>query len=541
MARMPSTLGERVIPRPTRRIAAVDNSAGLGLVRRGTNAVGGGLDDLSKGLQSVSDALYEEGLKDEERQVKNLENEWSKKRREILFGDGTPTNQGFYSTAGEDTINSRKGVEDKLNKARSQILGKASGVRVKQAFDLSSNASLQGELEQVDRYTIGQRKEANSMTAKASIAEAKQQASTYFSDPAKWEAAVERIATEAASLGDNEGWSQEAINTFTQQQISDAAKDRVNHALITDAKAGKEAYLQMQGMIDGDVRIEIEQNIKAAEKAEEVDKRLREQEHRQALADADDAAFGEYATAILTGHGDAKSIALDTRLSGRSKFALANAMEQKADREATLKTDPTVFNELFRRIQLPDGDPNKITDWHDIIPFQGKGVKFEDWVQLRQEIEGQGTAEGQTKNKLLTTVLDTARQLTRKNDMYGVADPKGDNLVMQATNEIMKAWDAGVKAGKSPYAMSNPESPDYVGAVIDRLKRSPAQVMQDIISGGDISTNTFAPDAATPGAEIKVEKDAGGVYLPKTAAEKNSLPAGSKYKQPGSNTVQIKQ
>jgi hypothetical protein len=531
MARMPSTLGERAVPRATRRIASFDPSAGLSATRRGAAAVGEGLDDISKGLQAGAEVLYEEQLKDEERAVKNLEVEWSKKRREILFGDGTSNKPGFFSTAGEDTLNARPNVEAELNKARSLILGKAKGARVRQAFDLLSTSSLQGELEQVDRYTIGQRREANTATAKASIDEAIQQAATYFSDEGKWKAAVDRIAFETAAMGDNEGWSQEVINNTTQKFISEAAKDRVRRALLTDAASGEAAYMQSRDMIDGDMRIEIEQDIKAAKKAEDVERRLAESERRQAIADADDAAFNDHATAILTGKADPKAIALDPRLSGRSKFALANALDSQTNAEQ--KTDYGLFNNLFSRIHLPEGHPDKINDWHDLVQFQ-PSFKFSDFEALRQEVEKVGTEEGKTESALVGRVLDEAKgRLSGKNDLLGLRDPKGEQLVTQATFEVLKAIEAGKKAGKTVYEMTDPTSPSYVGKVIDRLQRSPAQMMQDLFSESE-SLNTLTPDEATPtGPGARAVQPAGDVPVVSTPADYDKLPSGAKYRKPG--------
>jgi hypothetical protein len=535
MARMPSTLGDRAVPRATRRIASFDPSAGLSLTRRGAAAVGEGANDIAKGLQAGADALYEEQLRDEERAVKNLEVEWSKKRREILFGDGTPNKPGFFSTAGEDTLNARPNVEAELNKARSQILGKAKGTRVRQAFDLTSNAALQGELEQVDRYTIGQRREANIATSKASIAEAKQQAATYFSDPGKWQAAVDRIASEAAAMGDLEGWGQEVINNFTQTQISEAASDRVKRALLTDTASGEQAYVEMRNMIDGDMRIEIEQDIKQSKKADEVDKRLREAEARQARDDAEKAAFDEWAPKVILGGASAKEIALDPRLDGRSKFALTNALEAKSS--SPPPKDYGLFNNILSRIWLPEGHPDRITDTKELYQYQAQLGDFGMFEQWRQEVEKQGTAEGKTEATLVDRLMDEARgRLSGRNDLLQMRDPRGEQLVTQAYNEMLKAIEAGKKAGKSVYEMTDPTNKDYVGKVIDKLQRTPAQMMLDM---KEAMETDFSPDAATPGAEApKVEKDANGIYLPKTPAEKALLPKGAQYKKPGSDTVQ---
>jgi hypothetical protein len=526
MPRMPSTLGERRIPRATRRVASIDPSAGMSAMRRGSAAVGDGLDDVAKGFQAIEAAMYEETLRDEERAVKNLEVEWSKKRREILFGDGTAKKPGFFSTAGEDTLNARPGVEQELNKARGQLLGKAKSTRVKQAFDLTSTTALQGELEQVDRYTIGQRREANIATSKASIDEAIQQASTYFSDDGKWNAAVDRIASETAAMGDLQGWSQEVINNTTQQFIGKAASDRVKRALLTDASSGEAAYSSMRDMIDGDMRIEIEQDIKAAKKGEEVDKRLAEAERRQARDDAEKAAFDEWAPKVILGGATAKEIALDPRLDGRSKFALTSALEDKGNKAPP--KDYELFNNLIALTHLPEGHPDRLTDVKDLYPHQRQLGDFGLFEQVRQEIEKQGTAEGKTEATLVDRIMDEARsRLSGKNDLLGIRDPKGEQLVTQAYNEMLKAIETGKKSGKSVYEMTDPGNPAYVGKVIDKLQRKPADMMRDLMSDAS-GLGSLAPDAATPtGPGARATKDLPVVVTDEDFAK---LPSGAKFK-----------
>lgn len=498
MAKLPTTIG-RNVPRATRRIASADFSEGQAGFRSGAQIMERGTGDLARGLQVASDVLYEEQLKDEERAVKNLDNEWAKQRRIILFGDGTPTNQGFYATAGEDTLNGRPGVEEKLNKARQQLLQKAGNGRVKEAFNYRSEATLQQELEGVDKYTTSQRRAANTATSQATIEEAVQNAATYFSDSGKWNAAVDVIASEVASMGDNEGWSQELINNATQKAISAAARDRINRAMITDTASAETIYAQTKDMIDGDVRIQIEQDIKSSKKADEVEARLRQAEARQAKADLDDAAFGEWADRILSGEQvDLKALALDKRMDGRSKFALSSAISAMADNQKTV-TNPASFNEVFRRIHLPEGDPAKINDWKQLTPLMGTALDFKDFNTLREEIEKQGTAEGKTQNTLLTQTLDFAKNsLTTTNPTFGIRDPKGEQLLQQATVEIMAAWEAGIKAGKTPYELADPNSPSYVGKVVDRLKRPIADMIKDQINAVDGMDELFVPDAATP-------------------------------------------
>jgi hypothetical protein len=465
MAKMPSTLGDRAIPRATRRAASFDPSGGLAFTRRGSAALGDGYDDLGRGLQVASNVLYEEQLKDEERAVKNLEVEWSKKRREILFGDGTPNKPGFFSTSGEDTLNSRKSVEEELSKARAGILGKASSPRVKQAFDLSSNAALQGELEQVDRYTITQRKAANLATSKAAIEEAVQQASTYFSDDGKWDAAVTRIANEMASMGDEQGWSQEVINTETQKVISAAANDRVKRALLTDAAAGEAIYAKTRGMIDGDMRIEIEQDIKAAKNAERIQREHDAAMARLAKAEAsENAALGYINRLLDEGTVNTKELAQDSRLNMADKLTLARLIEADAN-DDKISTGVSQRNtaELFRRMNLPVGDPNRLTDLMDINKaFATMQVNRTDFNFLVGAFSTNRDIDGQRLNKNLSDFLTNMKGSITKSTLLG-NDPAGDRRYYEFMQDVYTKVTTARANNEDPEAYITPGNPKYLG------------------------------------------------------------------------------
>jgi hypothetical protein len=325
-------------------------------------------------------------------------------------------------------------------------------------------------------------------------------------------------------MGDLEGWGQEVINNFTQTQISEAASDRVKRALLTDTASGEQAYTEMRNMIDGDMRIEIEQDIKQSKKADEVDKRLREAEARQARDDAEKAAFDEWAPKVLLGGASAKEIALDPRLDGRSKFALTTALEDKANKTPT--PDYGLFNNYFSRIHLPDGHPDKINDWHELIPIQSALGDFSLFEQLRQETERVGTEEGKTNASLQSQALRYADTLTAAIDPMGLfKDPKGEALRYRAVSEILNLWEKGTKAGKQPYELA-----EEAKKLVDGLRRPMNEAFQDTYNTST-GMNIFGTDAATPGGQAT---DASPVIpLVSTTADYDKLPVGAQYRKPG--------
>lgn len=515
-SKLPSTLGERLVPRATRRVASLDPSAGLNLTRRGSAAIGAGYGDLAQGLEVAEKAAYENHLRDEERNLKNLENEWGATRRKILFGDGTPNNQGFFATSGEDTLNARAGLEQQLNKARSLILGKAQG-RVKQAFDLSSQASLQGDLEQADRYTIGQRKEANLRTSQASIKEVMQQASTYFSDDKKWDAAVDRIGFEMASMGDEQGWSQETINSETQKAISKAARQRIDRALITDAKSGELIYSKTKDMIDGDQRIEIEQDIKAAKNAERI-----QQEHEIAMAklakqEASDNAQLEYVNKFLMNEFvSLKEIGQDNRMNATDKLVLQRLFEADANSDK-ISTGTSQRNtaEIFRRMNLPVGDPQRINDLMEInMAFANQKVNRTDFNFLVNRFSENKTVDGERLNKKESDFLNMMKGSISKSTLLG-PDPSGDRRFYEYSQMVDQKIRDARKNNEDPYALLNPADPKYLGKpeILQTYKGSFDDRINDMQRELTGDSNTIPASPTTPAKQYKSKEEVVDDYM----------------------------
>jgi hypothetical protein len=188
-----------------------------------------------------------------------------------------------------------------------------------------------------------------------------------------------------------------------------------------------------------------------------------------------------------------------------------------------LKTDPNTFIDLFQRINLPDGDPNKIVDETKLDAYFGKGLDMTSLSQLRTEMQGRRTAEGQIENDLKKGVIDAAKSaLTGTNSLFRIRDPNGDVQLQKFMSFFLPEYQRQRQAGKSAQELLDPDSPSYLGKAIDRFKRSPTQMMQDMIQDapalggtpGAAGPNLPTPPTAPAGA-TKTAVGAGGstIYL----------------------------
>lgn len=154
------------------------------------------------------------------------------------------------------------------------------------------------------------------------------------------------------------------------------------------------------------------------------------------------------------------------------------------------------FYDIYRRVHLPDGDPQKVSDPDAIYPMvqRGSGLTPAGADRIIQEIRGKKTAEGEAEKQLMSQFFKNARgQISGTNEGMGLRDPKGDELFQRFQVQAFQAYDQGRKAGKSPYALLNPDSSDYIGKSIGQFKRPTSEWFSDMVA----APSPTAPAAAT--------------------------------------------
>jgi hypothetical protein len=176
-------------------------------------------------------------------------------------------------------------------------------------------------------------------------------------------------------------------------------------------------------------------------------------------------------------------ILADKTMSAEDKSALIGIVErltEKPEGAATPKTNPELFTALFNRIHLPDGDPRKITDENVLNQFVNNGLTYDSYNQLRGEVSGRRTAddrvEGQQKQAFINMVKSS---LTATNPLYGIRDPKGEEIYGRWLQQFLSNYDKAIRAGANPEELLNENGPFDLGW--KRLKRPPTAMMQDLM------------------------------------------------------------
>ena len=149
----------------------------------------------------------------------------------------------------------------------------------------------------------------------------------------------------------------------------------------------------------------------------------------------------------------------------QSLIGIVHARSKETDGHK-IRTDSTVYRNLFNDIHRPDGDPKKITDptiLQDAFGKRGK-LSFDDMNDLRRELFESKTPDGvklSTDKKETLDLLKT--QITKSNMLMGKIDQDGDLNMMRFTKYVDRQIQAYKAAKKDPHDLFDDSKPDFIG------------------------------------------------------------------------------
>jgi hypothetical protein len=195
------------------------------------------------------------------------------------------------------------------------------------------------------------------------------------------------------------------------------------------------------------------------------------------------AAHGLLMNAALGPDGKNKPLTLDELLATqdlRAAWAVTSdesrrgfyAMLEHNARPAPLRTNPLVIENAFRRIHLPNDDPNKIRTPGELAPLFARGLNRTDYDWLKKEIDDQQTPEGQRLSDTRKGFFDAIRPQFDKTTMFNF-DAKGKEdfyKFQQYGSELERKYKA--QSGKDVYDLYNPNSPEYLGKKVQSFQRT---------------------------------------------------------------------
>lgn len=178
---------------------------------------------------------------------------------------------------------------------------------------------------------------------------------------------------------------------------------------------------------------------------------------------------------------DIRDSALDPFGSGSKNAFLALLQSQNS---GTNRTDPVTHSNLFQRIHLPDGDPNKILNENDLNEFVGVGITMEDLNGLRKEIQGSRTTAGKNIASMKQGVINQAKNaLIKENPLLGISDPAGHENFNKFNAFFLEEFARKRKEGIPAKDLLTPGNKEYLGDVINNYQKSPQEIIKSFSQG----------------------------------------------------------
>lgn len=294
---------------------------------------------------------------------------------------------------------------------------------------------------------------------------------------------------------------EQKANELRAQGETDLAKSAVRGWIQLDPNFAKDQLSKgkWDEYFNGDQKFQMLKESEQGINAQRIEQERQQKAERDALSDAQNKTQDAFLAKMrdpqnpLTADEIIKSN-LEPFGSG-SKEQFLKMLDQSKNEK--IKTDPDVYLGLAKRIGLPDGDPNKLTDQGAIYDAYTKGQLTHGALdELRTELSGSKTEEGQQQIALKKNFLKIAEdKLTKTNPMLGIKDPDGDEVFQSFQSAFYKQYNAGIKQGKTPQALLSPDSPDYLGKMLPSYARSPEDIMRSAYSNAPASSN--APSSTT--------------------------------------------
>lgn len=271
---------------------------------------------------------------------------------------------------------------------------------------------------------------------------------------------------------------------LTRKGEEELAKNAIRGWIDLNPEFAKQRLASEEfGMVGGNLRSQLSGEIDQAIRAKEVEGERRKRQQKEALEKQQLVVQNDFLVKMSENKLTAKDILksnLEPFGSG-SKDQFIRMLKAENENGGRLKTNPEVFFNLFNRINLPDGDPNRISVEGDLNEYLGRGLSYEDLNKLRDEVTGGKTEKGRIENELRKQMFEVAKgQLSKSNAFTGIRDPEGDERLLMFTTFAYSKISEAQKEKKPVSDLLNPKSKDYLGNFIGNYKRTPQEIIRSM-------------------------------------------------------------
>lgn len=428
--------------------------------------VGAGLTALGRGVAAYTDAVAKRTeqaeVSDLHAKVSQAQLEWTKHYEEQL-------------QAG--TLDTGKFVEN-LDEYASKM---GEGLQTAAGQDYLGKATAQLRTHFAEKAILGQAQLAGAKARADYQTSVNNYSSTLVNDPSSFGAIKAMHDTGITELVQRAGLPAAQAMELMTHGHRELAKSAVHGWVQLDPQEAKKKLAggEFNNYIDGDTKKQLFAEAEQAVRGRELeDERLRREQER-VRKEQQEVTQNTFLQKMVDGKLSASDILksnLEAFGSGSKEQFLQIMKKSQDDR---IRTDPGTFTDLFHRIHAPDNDPKKILDESYLNQFVGNGLTIETLNQLRSEIQGRKTIDGQMVGEMKKQLMEVARgKLSKANPMLGIPDPEGQEKMLRFTSYFLTEFDKQVKAGKKPFDLLHPDNPDYLGKGISMFAESPTEIVR---------------------------------------------------------------
>lgn len=199
-------------------------------------------------------------------------------------------------------------------------------------------------------------------------------------------------------------------------------------------------------------------------------------------------------------------------LSREAKERLITQLSKADTGEHAERTYGPGFFDAYKQVHAPPGDPGRITDPSQLYGMVGPrgSLTVAGVDKLVSEINAKKTPQGEAETSAMKQFMEhVARpQITFTDEVLKLKDKDGDENFLRFQAGAFNAFDEGKKAGKTWQQLLNPDSPDYIGKMIEQFKPKADQSFANRLQ--DASTNG-------PGFFSRIGTAIGNVVYPAAA------------------------
>lgn len=274
--------------------------------------------------------------------------------------------------------------------------------------------------------------------------------------------------------------------------------------------------------ISGDVKVQMLAHADQGIRAQEVEQERAKRKQQEAIALAQQKTQNDFLQKMVDGSLSSKEILasnLDPFGSGSKEQFIK--LQEAGNQGFGKKSDPSTVKNLFDRIHLPDGDPNKLIDENQLNTYVSAGnLSFADLNLMRGEMLNKKTEQGAIESQMKKRVFDMAEaKLVKKDPMTGLGDPLGQTLMLQFMRQSYLDEQSAKKAGVSAVDMYDPKNPNFIGRSLPNFQRTQQDVIKSIVGANKSPDSVVPPPPPADPERMRKPGESIGAWRERTRAK----------------------